>query len=90
MIKFIRNLLKRLPEDTIVQLRTTRFPAYTWKAKVIYDAWGRPYVAEKWHSIKADGWDNVLYKDGTAMGLYDAQWKHISGPPVTFGEIPLE
>lgn len=74
------------PEKTIVFLRAHKIPAKFWESEVYYDAWGSPYV-------KGDGYsdwiENPLKPNGkTHDTIGQTEWRHKSGPPVTFGDRP--
>ena len=73
------------PEKTIVYVRQLRaVNCRHWECEVKYDAWGSPYVKPR------DHYEIGLHPDGTTTEafVYATQWKHKSGPPVTFGERP--
>lgn len=74
------------PGPTIVYLRSTSTPVQHWESKVLYDAWGTPYI--KSEGSRAQWGSTRLYSDGRTDSVYGTQWKHKSGPPVTFGNKP--
>lgn len=72
--------------DTVVFLRQTkRANCRHWEARVRYDDWGSPYVKCPEGIIEIALRPDGLTSDTIAWGT---QWKHKSGPPVTFVRVP--
>lgn len=83
MGKLIDRLLgKKSPERTVVYLRTYDItPAKFMESEVYYDAWGSPYVyGDAFH----DSWMTNTLEPKGQTGSRWLQWKHKSGPAVTF------
>lgn len=72
---------------TVVYLRSFRTPVQHWTSVVLYDAWGTPYVAGSGGRAEYGG--KTLFPNGhTSDHLYETEWRHKSGPPITFGKRP--
>lgn len=74
--------------DTVIYLRSTKTPAQHWTGRVKYDVWGVPFVEGKgtgpsWGTLR-------ILEDGRTSDtwIYGTEWRHKSGPPVTFGKPP--
>ena len=72
------------PEETVVYARTVGCPAKFWTSTVYYDAWGAPYFyGDGYHD-----WMPVpMHPGGKTRTTGDVQWKHKSGPDVTFPDV---
>lgn len=74
-------------DETVVFLRQNKgVNCQRWESSVRYDSWGSPYVRDHygWHipiSIFPGGKTSDNW-------LYGTEWKHKSGPEVTFGKRP--
>jgi hypothetical protein len=79
----------RLNQPTVVYLRSHRSPVAHGTAMVRYDAWGTPYTPYRTFGRFPISMERVLRPNGkTDDTLYGIEWRHKSGPPVTFGEKP--
>jgi hypothetical protein len=80
------------PDATYVYLRSTETPAMHWEAKVLYDVWGCPYIADDYFKDVPACFEQALFKDGTTSDtpVYGTEWRHKSGPPVRFATKPAK
>ena len=69
---------------TVVYLRSMRTPARHWEDDVLYDDWGSPYIKHGRYG------ETALLQDGKTSDTYlnGTEWRHKSGPPVTFPDKP--
>ncbi|ARK07562.1 hypothetical protein LAV_00187 [Sphingobium phage Lacusarx] len=89
-LKNILHFLRRAPtEQTIVCIRTRVSPAELYEAIVHYDHWGSPYIL---HPNKGYRYVIRLHETGrTNETWFDGtEWKHKTGPAVTFGKAPAD
>lgn len=88
--KTVDNVSK-IPPSTIVYVRQTKATVcHRWESPVHYDIWGTPYISS-WE--KDIGWRfpiNLRPNGVTSDWVYGTEWKHKSGPEVTFGERKQE
>lgn len=71
-------------DATMVYLRGETTPVRYWTERVLYDAWGTPYV---YGTADTNLGISILRSDGlTKVGPYGprTRWKLKSGPPVDF------
>lgn len=71
---------------TVVYLRSRRPPVTHWEAVVHYDAWGTPYTKPPTFNFNEQNFTHkVLLPNGkTDDTLYEVEWKHKSGPEITW------
>jgi hypothetical protein len=78
------------PDRTIVYLRSHRSPVAHGEAIVKYDAWGTPFIPRRSFEPFPLSFGCVLHPNGrTSDTLYQIEWRHKSGPPVSFGKKPI-
>lgn len=65
-------------DRTFVDCRKLMAPTKYWTSQVYYDAWGTPYIYDHYDL------PSLINKNGSIVTPGNAQWRHKSGPPVTF------
>ncbi len=70
-------------------MRSRRTPVEIWEARVFYDAWGSPFVRGRIFGGSASYSTQALLPNGrTSDNIYGVEWKHLSGPEITWPVKP--
>lgn len=95
LLKWLKNIKKPkerrdCPEYTTAHLCSRRTPTQRWTARVLYDAWGQPWI-EAAGGGRAMSMSLALYPNGrTDDCIYGTIWKHAGGPAVIFPLKPSD